>query len=110
MIAICIREHVNAMRYIDPCYTLQQRLATYSHEFCVPKDKSLWWEATGLKLYPDPEMLRDKGRLMSTRIRNEMDWRESQPKPKCGVCHEECHNHRRCPNVIRASTSNNVLN
>ena len=110
MIAICIREHVNAMRYIDPCYTLQQRLATYSHEFCVPKDKSLWREATGLKLYPDPEMLRDKGRLMSTRIRNEMDWRESQPKPKCGVCHEECHNHRRCLNVIRASTSNNVLN
>ena len=24
VIAVCIREHVNAMRYIDLCYTLQQ--------------------------------------------------------------------------------------
>ena len=24
VIAVCIREHVNAMRYINPCYTLQQ--------------------------------------------------------------------------------------
>ena len=110
VIAVCIREHVNAMRYIDPCYTLQQRLATYSHEFRVPKDKSLWREVASPKLYPNPEMLRDKGRLMSTRIRNEMDWRESQPKPKCGVCHEEGHNRRRCPNVTRASTSSNVPN
>ena len=62
----------------------------------MPKDKSLWREVVGPKLYPDPEMLRDKGRLMSTRIRNEMNWRESQPKPKCGVCHEEGHNRRRC--------------
>ena len=110
MIAVCIREHVNAMRYIDPCYTLQKRLATYSHEFRVPKDKSLWREVVGPKLYPDPEMLRDKGRPMSTRIRNEMNWRESQPKPKCGVCHEEGHNRRRCPNVIHASISSNVPN
>ena len=82
----------------------------YSHEFRVPKDKSLWREVAGPKLYPNPEMLRDKGRLMSTRIRNEMDWRESQPKPKCGVCHEEGHNRRRCPNVTHASTSSNVPN
>ena len=45
----------------------------YSHEFRVPKDKSLWPEVAGPKLYHDPEMLRDKGRPMSTRIRNEMD-------------------------------------
>ena len=72
VIAVCIREHVNAMRYIDPCYTLQQRLATYSHDFCVPKDKSLWQEVANPKLYPDPEMLQDKGQPMSIRIRNEM--------------------------------------
>ena len=83
VIAICIREHANAMRYIDPCYTLQQRLTTYSHDFRVPKDKSLWQEVANPKLYPDPEMLQDKGQPMSTRIRNEMDWRESQPKLKC---------------------------
>ena len=98
------------MKYIDPCYSLRERLATYSHDFCVPKDKSLWREVAGPKLYPDPDMLRDKGRPMSTRIRNEMDWRESQPKQKCGVCHAECHNSRRCLNVIHTSTSSDVPN
>ena len=110
VIAVCIREHINAMKYIDPCYSLQERLATYSHDFCVPKDKSLWREVVGPKLYLDPDMLRDKGRPVSTRIRNEMDWRESQPKQKCGVCHAEGHNRRRCPNVICASTSSDVPN
>ena len=109
VIAVCIRE-VNVRRYIDPCYTLQQRLATYSHEFRVPKNKSLWREVAGPKLYLDPEMLQDKGQPMSIRIRNEMHWRESQPKPKSGVCYEESHNRRRCSNVIRASTSNHVPN
>ena len=98
------------MEYIDPCYSLQERLATYSHDFYVPKHKSLWREVAGPKLYPNPDMLRDKGRIMSTGIRTEMDWRESQPKPKCGVCHEEGHNCRRCSNVIRASTNNHVPN
>ena len=39
-----------------------------------------------------------------------MDWRESQPKQKCGVCHVEGHNSRRCPNVISTSTSSDVPN
>ena len=101
VIAICI----NSMEYIDPCYSLCERLATYSYDFCVPKDKSLWWEVAGPKLYPNPNMLWEKGRPMTTRIWIEMDWRESQPKLKCGVCHGEGHNHRRCPNVVRTSTS-----
>ena len=76
----------------------------------MPKDKSLWPEVAGPKLYPDPNMLRDKDQPMTTRIRTKMDWRESQPKPECGVCHEEGHNRRRCPNVIPSSTCSHVPN
>ena len=47
---------------------------------------------------------------MTTRIRTEMDWRESKPKLKCGLYHEEGHNCRRFPNVVRASTSGHVPN
>uniref|UniRef100_A0A2N9HNX1 MULE transposase domain-containing protein n=1 Tax=Fagus sylvatica TaxID=28930 RepID=A0A2N9HNX1_FAGSY len=56
-------------------------------------------------LRPDPTMARQKGRPKSTRIRNEMDWRESQPKPRCGICQVEGHNRRTCPNASMASTS-----
>ena len=68
---------------------------------------------------PDSQLLRAKGRPMKSRIKNEMDgvrrewgsWREDpdlreiQPRQRCGVCHEEGHNRRRCPNSRGASTS-----
>ena len=34
-----------------------------------------------------------------------MDWRENQPKPRCGICQEEGHNRRICLNVNMGSTS-----
>ena len=56
---------------------------------------------------------------MKSRIKNEMDgvrresgsWmekldlRENQPKQRCGWCHAEGHNHRKCPDSCGASTS-----
>ena len=56
---------------------------------------------------------------MKSRIRNEMDGvrrkrgsrredldlREIQLRQQCGVCHEEEHNRKRCPNSYGASTS-----
>ena len=67
----------------------------------------------------DPNLLRAKGRLVKSRIRNEMDgvwqergsWRqdldlrEIQSRQRCKVCHEEGHNRRRCPNSCGALTS-----
>jgi hypothetical protein len=55
-------------------------------------------------------MTRQRGRVKSTRLRNEMDWRENQAKPKCGLCHQEGHNRRKCPNVNQASSSNAAIN
>ena len=73
----------------------------------------------GLRWVPDPQLLQAKGRLVKSRIRNEMDavWREPrsqredsdlreiQPRQRCGVCHDEGHNRRRCPNSRGALTS-----
>ena len=36
---------------------------------------------------------------------HEMDWRESQPKSRCGICHDKRHNCRTCLNVSMVSTS-----
>ena len=85
----------------------------------APKLESLWRDVRGPQWVLDPNLLRAKGRLVKSRIRNEMDgvwqergsWRqdldlrEIQPRQRCRVCHEEGHNHRKCPNSHGASTS-----
>ncbi|XP_075655061.1 uncharacterized protein LOC142625257 [Castanea sativa] len=111
--------HLNATNYIDPCYSLENAIHTYSHQFVVPKSESLWRDVRGPRWVPDPSLLWAKGRPVKLRIRNEMDGvrrkrgsrnpdsdlREIQPRQRCGVCHEEGHNRRRCPNSLGGSTS-----
>ncbi|XP_075647806.1 uncharacterized protein LOC142618701 [Castanea sativa] len=106
--------------YIDPCYSLDNAIRTYSHQFVVPKSESLWRDVEGPKWVPDPDLLRAKGRPVKSRIRNEMDGvrrksgsqrpdsdlREIQQKQSCGLCHQHGHNRRRCPLSRGASTSN----
>ncbi|XP_075654959.1 uncharacterized protein LOC142625145 [Castanea sativa] len=110
----------DASAYIDPCYSLENAIRTYSHQFVVPKSESLWRDVEGPKWVPDPGLLRAKGRLVKSRIRNEMDGvrrkpgsrrpdsdlREIQQKQSCGLCHQHGHNRRRCPLSRGASTSN----
>ena len=65
--------HLNATSYIDPCYSLNNVILTYSHNFVVPKSESLWRDVRGPRWVPYPQLLRAKGRPMMSRIRNEMD-------------------------------------
>ncbi|XP_075662902.1 uncharacterized protein LOC142632358 [Castanea sativa] len=98
---------------------LENAIHTYSHQFMVPMSESLWRDVRGPRWVPYPSLLRAKGRPVKSRIRNEMDgvrrkrgsWnpdselREIQPRQRCGVCHEEGHNRKRCPNSLGGSTS-----
>ncbi|XP_050259260.1 uncharacterized protein LOC126704304 [Quercus robur] len=47
----------DATRYIDPCYSLENTIRTYSHAFAVPKSESLWRDVDGPKWVPDPDLL-----------------------------------------------------
>ena len=114
----------DATTYIDPCYSLDNAIRTYSHPFVVPKSESLWRDVDGPKWVPDPNLLRAKGRPVVSRIRNEMDGvrqepgsrrpdsdlREIQQKQSCGLCHQHGYNCRRCPLSCGASTSSNNPN
>ncbi|XP_050254176.1 uncharacterized protein LOC126700180 [Quercus robur] len=116
--------HLNATNYIDPCYSLNNAILTYSHNFVVPKSESEWRDVSGPRWVPDPLLLRGTGRPVKSRIRNEMDGvrrergsrredpdlRETQPRQRCGVCHQEGHNRRSCPNSRGASTSGTAIN
>ncbi|XP_030924517.1 uncharacterized protein LOC115951450 [Quercus lobata] len=116
--------HLDAPSYIDPCYSLNNAILTYSHNFVVPKSESLWTDVRGPRWVLDPQLLRAKGRPTMSRIRNEMDGvrrergsrredpelREIQPRQRCRVCHQEGHNRRCCPNSHGASTSGSAMN
>ena len=65
--------NIDSTTYIHPCYGLDYALNTYEHAFMVPKSQSLWRDPTGLKWLPNPALLRAKGQLVKSRIRNEMD-------------------------------------
>ncbi|XP_075665244.1 uncharacterized protein LOC142634881 [Castanea sativa] len=39
--------HLNATSYIDPCYSLENVIHTYSHQFVVPMSESLWRDVRG---------------------------------------------------------------
>ena len=65
--------HLDATSYIDPCYSLNNAIQTYSHHFVVPKSESLWRDVRGPRWVPDSQLLRGKGRPVKSRLRNEMD-------------------------------------
>uniref|UniRef100_A0A2N9EWY4 SWIM-type domain-containing protein n=1 Tax=Fagus sylvatica TaxID=28930 RepID=A0A2N9EWY4_FAGSY len=105
-IAVCNNVSVDVRQFIDPFYTLTERLACYDHSFMPIHDKGYWRNVEGPRLIPNPAQKRGSGRPKATRIRNEMDWIERQSgRPSCGICREEGHNRRRCPNANPTSTS-----
>ncbi|KAH1242069.1 hypothetical protein GmHk_07G019485 [Glycine max] len=96
IIAACGTVNINFYQYIDVVYTNDYILRAYSAQWwplgnddaILPSDEP-----------PDPSFIRDKkGRPRSTRLRNEMDWREpSQTRYKCGRCGTVGHNRHNCP-------------
>jgi hypothetical protein len=101
VIAVCASQHINVYQYIDPFYSLTEMLTCYQPHFELMKDAPYWEEDPKFPmLQPNPRLVRQCGRPKSTRIRNEMDWRENQHKPSCGLYNKEGHNRRKCPNAI----------
>uniref|UniRef100_A0A2N9F9I0 CCHC-type domain-containing protein n=1 Tax=Fagus sylvatica TaxID=28930 RepID=A0A2N9F9I0_FAGSY len=101
VIAACASQHINVYQYIHPFYSFTKMLACYQPYFQPMKDAPYWEEDPNLPmLQADPRLVRQRGRPKSTRLRNEMDWRENQHKQSCGLCNKEGHNRRKCPNAI----------
>ena len=124
-IRVCDMLNIDSTTYIHPCHGLDYAFNTYEHAFVVPKSQSLWRDPMGPKWLPNPALLRAKGQLVKSRIRNEMDgvrnkdqeprWRredadliESQPKQTCGLCPASKHNRRKCLQSRGTSISGHV--
>ena len=108
VIAICAKYKHDAQQFIDPCYSVTQRYHSYEPVFQPLKDRLAWPDPEETRVVmPNPQLIQNKGRPKSTRIRNEMDendrelptslWIENGPKSRCGLRRQEGHNRRTCP-------------
>ncbi|KAF7833883.1 hypothetical protein G2W53_008742 [Senna tora] len=98
VLAVCSYLNHEHELYVDPIYKLHNILAAYSYPFHPVAGEEYWPEVPGQRLRPNPAALRPPGRPRSTRIHNEMDWKEPGEKPKCSLCRGEGHNKKKCPN------------
>ncbi|XP_030940499.1 uncharacterized protein LOC115965419 [Quercus lobata] len=80
--------HLDATSYIDPCYSLDNAIHTYAHQFVVLKSESLWRDVRRPRWVPDPNLLQAKFYPVKSIIRNEMDGgtvRTGKPKATFGL-------------------------
>ena len=74
VIAICSRYQHDAEQYIDPCYSVNALFSSYAPVFPVLKDRLSWLNPEETwRVILNPRLIQEKGCLVSTRIRNEMD-------------------------------------
>ncbi|XP_057448790.1 uncharacterized protein LOC130740265 [Lotus japonicus] len=81
VIAPCANQSLDYLQYVDPVYTIQNIVDAYSGQwYPIGNDLNMPPRA-GPRITRDPAKIRKKGRPWSTRIRNEMDLRETQSQP-----------------------------
>ncbi|XP_061341464.1 uncharacterized protein LOC133287801 [Gastrolobium bilobum] len=95
--ALSIRR--NYRQYIDDVFKTSNLVKAYSFPWEPIGNEQAIPPNAGPVVIPDKNMLRAKGRLKSTRIRNEMDEVETITSRRlCGLCKQHRHNRRSCPN------------
>ena len=74
VIAICAKYKHGAQQFIDPCYSVTHRYHSYEPVFQPLKDRLAWPDPEETRLMmPNPRLISNKGWLVSTLIRKEMD-------------------------------------
>ena len=108
VLAVCAHARIDSWQYVDRYFTMDTYARCYAPQFFPIPHKSYWPEPNFPILHPNPTLLREKGRPRSSRIRNEMDWKEPSVKIRCGICKQEGHNRLKCPTKFEGQSSNNV--
>ena len=85
VIAVCIMYRHDVEQYIDPCYSVDALFRSYAPVFPALKDRLSWPDLEETqRVLPNPRLIREKGRPILTRIRNEMDEGGNRQEPHYG--------------------------
>jgi len=98
VMAVCSYSHLNFSMFVAPVYTLHNIFKAYETQFHPIQNQDYWSPYTGPNLIPNPDLRRsESGRLVTTRIHNQMDEPISNRLKKCTYCCNEGHNRGNCP-------------
>ena len=86
VLIVCARAKINSWQFVDKHYRMDVYGCCYTPQFNPIPHQSYWLEPYFPIVYPNLTLVRDKGRLKSSRIRNEIDWREPSVKFRCALC------------------------
>ena len=106
VLAVCAHMRIDSWQFVDKYYMMDADASSYAIEFNPIPHEDYWSYPNFSILHPDYQMIRDKGRPRSSRIRNEMDLKELSVKIRCGLCKIEGHNRRNCPKMMEGIPSN----
>ena len=86
MLAVCARARIDSWQFIDKHYRIDVYGYCYAPQFNSIPHQAYWPKPNFPIVHPNLTLVRDKGRLKSSRIRNEIDWREPSVKFRCALC------------------------
>ncbi|XP_016200232.1 uncharacterized protein LOC107641249 [Arachis ipaensis] len=99
-LAACAYSRLEWEQYVDLVYRVERVFRAYEVEFQPMPDEEMWPPYEGPRVRSNPLLRRTlEGRLVSTRIRNEMDEVEPGPGKRCGLCRQPGHTRRHCPHA-----------
>ncbi|PPS19417.1 hypothetical protein GOBAR_AA01155 [Gossypium barbadense] len=98
VVVACAKVSLNVEQFFGDVYTLEHTLRVWKNEFSILPDLSTW-EVPPLtfELVLDRGLHKNpRGRLQSSKIRNEMDIRKKSDGKHCGLCRLDVHNRSKC--------------
>lgn len=99
MLAVCAKSGRQPWHLIDPKYRMDVYAHVYDTSFEPMVHEHYWAAYDGPKIIPHPSRRRDPTSGRPTkRIHNEMDVSRKRQNNHCGICKEQGHDRRKCPN------------
>ena len=99
MLAVCAKSGTQPWHLIDPKYSMDVYAHVYDTSFEPMVHEHYWATYDGPKIIPHPSRRRDPTSGCPTkRIHNEMDVSRKRQNNHCGICKEQGHDRRKCPN------------
>ena len=97
VLSVCAHMRIDSWQFVNKYYMMDTYASSYAVEFNPILNEDYWPYPDFPILHPNSQMIRDKGRPRSSRIKNEMGLKKPSVKIRCGLCKIEGHNCCNCP-------------